>query len=82
VKDDPIGRGAKIALAILLLWLGGLLLFVSFMSGKAASLTIGTDQAGNPQGPRNARELFGRLASNVQAAQGGAAQGEPEGGTS
>lgn len=60
-------HGTKVAVAIVLLWFAGLCLFVAFLSGKAASLTVGKDQAGNPQGPADASELVSRLAENVQA---------------
>jgi hypothetical protein len=66
-------RAAKAALGILLVWLGGALLFVAFMSGKTASLTVGKDSAGKSQGPRDASELVGRIATAVQAAEGNTA---------
>jgi hypothetical protein len=60
-------HGTKVAVAIVLLWFAGLCLFIAFLSGKAASLTVGTDSAGNPQGPADASQLVSRLAENVQA---------------
>jgi hypothetical protein len=71
MADQKAGdRAVKLAVGILLLWVGGALLFVAFMSGKVDSLTIGKDASGKAQGPRDASELIGRLATNVQAAEG------------
>lgn len=61
-------RGAQIAIGILLLWFGGTMLFIAFMSGKADSLTIGASRDGKRQGPRDASELVTRLADAVQTA--------------
>lgn len=66
-------QGTKLAIGIVLLWFAGFCFFVAFMSGKVASLTIGTDQNGNPSGPRDMPELMERVSANVQALEGGAA---------
>lgn len=67
-QGSDTGSGGKLALGILLLWFGGFLLFVAFMSGKVASLTAHVDQNGKPVGPLDMSELASRLADNVQAA--------------
>lgn len=71
--QDAAQRGGRAALGIVLVWVGGFLLFIAFMSGKTGTLTVGRDQAGKPQGPRDASELVSRLAEGIQAAQGGGA---------
>lgn len=71
MAGGSISRGTHLAIGIILLWVGGGLLFVAFMSGKVDSLTIGKDQKGKPQGPRNVSEAIGRIAENVQAAEQG-----------
>lgn len=58
---------------IVLLWFGGAALFVAFMSGKTASLTTGTSKDGKPQGPKDMREVVGRVVAGVRAAQSGPA---------
>lgn len=58
------------AIGVVLLWVGGALLFVAFMSGKVSGLTIGKSADGTPQGPRDASELVQRLAATVQASEG------------
>lgn len=63
-------QGTKVAIAILLLWFAGGCLFISFLSGKTASMTTGTDQSGHAQGPADASELVTRLAENVQTLEG------------
>lgn len=70
LPGESTRHGTKVAVAIVLLWFAGLCLFIAFLSGKAASLTVGKDQAGNPQGPADASELVSRLAENVQALEG------------
>lgn len=66
---SDISHGTKLAIGIILLWFGGACLFIAFMSGKVASLTVGTDSGGAAQGPRDVSELVERVASNVQAAE-------------
>jgi hypothetical protein len=68
-------RGVQLAIGILLLWLAGVLLFVAFMSGKTPSLTVGTAADGTPQGPRDARQLLGRLNATLWAARGQGGEG-------
>lgn len=75
---DGQNRATKAALGILLLWVGGFLLFVAFMSGKTSTLTVGKDASGRAQGPRDISELASRLAETVQAAEGTGGQGEGE----
>jgi hypothetical protein len=69
-------RAVMLAVGILLLWFGGSLLFVAFMSGKAPGLTTGTSKDGKAQGPKDLSELLGRVAENVQAAGQATAPGE------
>jgi hypothetical protein len=64
-----IAHGTKIAIGIFLLWLGGLCLFVAFLSGKIASLTESTDAAGAGQGPKDVSGLVTQVAKGVQAAE-------------
>jgi hypothetical protein len=82
LPGESTRHGTKVAVAIVLLWFAGLCLFVAFLSGKAASLTVGKDQAGHPQGPADASELVSRLAENVQALEGQGSTGSASAGTS
>lgn len=78
-----LSKGTKLAMGIVLLWLGGGLLFIAFMSGKVDSLAAGTavdsdgnaikDASGNAAkvGPQNTTQLLGRINANLKAAQGG-----------
>lgn len=75
ISSDASARGGKAALGIVLVWAGGFLLFIAFMSGKTGTLTVGQDQTGKPQGPRDASELVSRLAEGIQAAEGGSGPG-------
>lgn len=79
VPQQAQQRAVKMALGVVLLWLGGALLFVAFMSGKVGSLTVGKTSTGTPQGPRDASELVQRLAASVQAAEGNGTGGGAEG---
>ena len=72
-------RGVQLAIGILMLWLAGVLLFIAFMSGKTPSLTVGKAADGSSQGPKDIRELLGRLSSNIQAARGQGGAGGPVG---
>ncbi len=74
--NDLRPRGITLASAVLLLWFGGMCLYVAFMSGKSPAMTVGTSRDGKAQGPKDASELVTRIAANVQAAQGGTGTGE------
>jgi hypothetical protein len=67
-------QGTQLALGIVLLWFGGLCLFVAFMSGKIAALTASTDSTGTARGPADASGLVSSLAKAVQAAEIGIPQ--------
>lgn len=64
-------HGTQLALGIALIWFGGVLLFVAFMSGKIAALTTSTDSSGQVHGPADAGSLLSSLAKAVQAAEVG-----------
>jgi hypothetical protein len=70
VPKTGLNQGTKLAIGVLLLWFAGACLFVAFLSGKVDSLTQGTDQSGNPQGPADFSSLIVRLAQNAQALAG------------
>lgn len=72
MPDAPgkqLSQGTQLALGIVLLWFGGLCLFVAFMSGKIAALTTGTDSSGKTRGPADASGLVSTVAKAVQAAE-------------
>lgn len=54
-----VSRGTRLALGIVLLWAGGLCLFIAFEAGKAASLATA---------PKDVPELVKGIASTAQAA--------------
>lgn len=64
-----LSRGTQLAIGIVLLWFGGLLLYVAFMSGKTAQLTDSTDTSGTAHGPSDISGLLASVANTVQAAQ-------------
>lgn len=68
-----VAHGTKLAIGIFLLWLGGLFLFVAFLSGKVASLTESTDADGTAHGPSDVSGLVTQVAKGVQAAEQNAA---------
>lgn len=78
--EEPAHRGVMLAVGIILIWFGMVSLYVAFMSGKTPALTVGTSKDGKTQGPKDATELMGRLAANIQAAQG-SSSGEGKGAT-
>ena len=78
--EEPAHRGVMLAVGIILIWFGMVSLYVAFMSGKTPALTVGTSKDGKAQGPKDATELMGRLAANIQAAQG-SSSGEGKGST-
>ena len=72
---DGEHRGVMLGVAVLLIWFGMVCLYIALMSGKTPALTVGTSKDGKTQGPKDATELLGRFAANVQAAQGSSSTG-------
>lgn len=68
---SDISHGTRLAIGIVLLWFGGVCLFVAFLSGKISSLTASTDAGGTGHGPKDVSELVSSVAKNVQAAEQG-----------
>lgn len=69
LQGKELSQGTQLALGIVLLWFGGLCLFVAFMSGKIAALTASTDSTGATHGPADASGLVSTLAKAVQSAE-------------
>lgn len=67
VRD--IAHGTKAAVGILLLWLGGACLFLAFLSGDIADLTV-TDSTGAKTGPKNVSSLITTIAKGIQTQAG------------
>lgn len=57
-------RGTRIALGIVMLWAGGLCLFIAFEAGKTASITTA---------PKDLPELVTTIAGTAQQASGSSA---------
>jgi hypothetical protein len=68
-------HGTMLAIGIVLLWFAGACFFVAFLSGKAASMTIGADSSGKPVGPTDIGSLIGRVSDNVAALEGATGSG-------
>lgn len=60
-----MSHGTKLAVGILLVWFGGVCLFIAFMSGKVPSLNTGTTD-GKAQGPKDVTGLLTGVANAVQ----------------